>query len=146
MTLPCIEVTRAPIGALPGLDVSVETSTGLGRRLAPPAAWETYRASGMLPDDEYRRRYEEHLAGVPESVYRELYCLGRERGLIRFLCTCPDGQFCHTVVLACWLARRYPDAFYTRLALPGDLDDGDEYVDQVVRYAVEHLDAVVRCA
>ena len=32
----------------------------------------------------------------------------------------------------------------TRLVLPGDLDDGDEYVDQVVRYAVEHLDAAVR--
>jgi hypothetical protein len=138
MILPLIEITRAPIGALPGLDVSVETSTGLGRRREPPAAWETYRTSGMLPDDEHRLRYEDHLASVPGSVYRDLYHYGCEHGLIRLLCTCPDGQFCHTVVLACWLAHRYFDAFYTRLALPGDLDDA------VVRYAVEHLGAALR--
>jgi len=71
MTLPLIEITRARIGAQPGLDVSVETSTGLGRRLAPPAAWETFRASGMLPDDAYRERYEELLGGIPERVYGE---------------------------------------------------------------------------
>jgi hypothetical protein len=91
----------------------VETSTGLGRWLAPLEAWETFRAHGMLPDEEYHRRYEALLAGIPERVYR-------------------------TVMLARWLARRYPDAFYTRLTLPGDLDD------VVVRFAVESLGAVIR--
>ena len=140
MTLPLIEITRARIGARPGLDVSVETSTGLGRWLAPPAAWETFRARGMLPDNAYRERYEELLGGIPERVFCDLYRYGREQGAIRLLCTCPDGQFCHTLVLARWLARRYCDAFYTRLALPGDLDDGDP----VVRYAVANLGAVLR--
>ena len=68
MTLPCIEITRAPIGALPGLDVSVETSTGLGRRLAPPAAWETYRTSGMLPDDALVLYAGEELGARPRNV------------------------------------------------------------------------------
>ena len=137
MTLPCIEITRARIGTQPSLDVSAETSIGLGMWLAPPAVWETSRASGILHVDAYRARYEELLEGIPERIYCELYTYGREQGLIRLLCRCPEGQFCHTVVLARWLARRYCDAFYTRLTLPGDLSD------PVVRFAVTNLGAVI---
>lgn len=86
------------------LDVTVASAVGLGKLFAP--TWEMVRGakSGEMPIASYAERYRDvYLAALASGAVRRLFELTARCEELILLCYCPDGRFCHTLLLKSWL-------------------------------------------
>jgi uncharacterized protein YeaO (DUF488 family) len=93
------------------LDVTIKSSRGWARRLAPTWEMVTSVKKGETTEADYTRKYLDLIAdrSIPLS---ELLCFGNSRdGNITFVCYCPNGPFCHTHLLIDYLIAHHPDLF-----------------------------------
>lgn len=83
--------------------------------LMPP--WETVMAlkRGALDEEHFALRYYQQLADPDSlSAFNALHLVGRHAlGVVRLLCFCPDGRFCHTHLCIAYATSAFPDRFCT---------------------------------
>jgi uncharacterized protein YeaO (DUF488 family) len=100
------------------VDVTVKSAAEWARPFAPTWDLVMGHKNGLVSDQEYTWRYESLLERNPlltRAVY-QLHQLGLQNGgSVTLCCYCKDGDFCHTAVLARYLAKAYPDQFTTDL-------------------------------
>ena len=99
------KLDRASISSkMPGIDVTVKSAKGLARMCAP--TWDMVRGikAGTMSQTQYAYEYKKILdknkIDIVSYLMAEACTTG---GLLRFLCYCPDGAFCHTYLLMSWL-------------------------------------------
>ncbi len=98
---------RGQIGKANGIDITVKSSGGLFRALAP--TWDMvlgYKRQTMSETD-YIARYRPILDSVSVDVWTALAATPT----CTLLCYCPTGVFCHTHLAIEYAQMRYPDWF-----------------------------------
>lgn len=92
-----------------GIDITVKSSKGMARQLAP--SWDMVMGykKGTISQDQYIALYVEQLCNIPYSTWQAL-AIKPERTL---LCFCKKGTFCHTYLVIEFAVANYPDLFTT---------------------------------
>lgn len=99
LKLPKLSETEPNTGTVV-LDVTVKSGVGVGRLFAP--TWQMVNGvkSGEMPVASYAARYRDvYLAARASGAARRLFDLTRGCDELILLCFCPDGRFCHTLLL-----------------------------------------------
>lgn len=97
-------VRRAQIGRRSGIDVTVKA----GLLVSPTWTYVMGYKNGRISAQQYTNWYLKRLEDSSEAIIAWAIELPDE---ITFLCYCRDGDFCHTYILARWLAKTMPDVF-----------------------------------
>ena len=94
-----------------GIDVTVMSSKGPAKNLAP--TWELVMGhkNGTLSDDDYAYAYGALLRMVPDAAWKWLQSQANEEENITLLCYCKDGKFCHTHMIGLFAESVLPDEF-----------------------------------
>lgn len=89
-----------------GIDTTVKSSVGAFREFAP--IWGMVRGwkNGTLSDVEYTALYLPILDRAVEG-WRAL----KVEGDVTIACYCPNGQFCHTLLIGLYASLRWPHLF-----------------------------------
>ena len=96
------------------LDVTVKSGVGIGKLFAP--TWQMVMGvkSGEMPLAAYAARYRDiYLAARASGAVGRLFELTQGCEELMLLCFCPDGRFCHTLLLRSYLVKAFifPPAF-----------------------------------
>lgn len=94
----------------PGIDITVKSAKGKARMLAP--TWEMVKGikDGSLSEFDYTNQYLQILHQNEQEIVQYLLEVAHETGgVLRFLCYCKDGSFCHTYLLISWLYHLLQD-------------------------------------
>jgi len=108
-----VVLRRAQIGHVKTgntIDITVKSAVGWARAFAP--TWDMVSAykSGIMGESEYRNKYEVLLDAVGEEPFRRLWEFG-DGGIVKLLCYCPNGKFCHSHLMIDFAVKRYPQWF-----------------------------------
>lgn len=94
-----------------GIDTTVKLSSGTARAFAPTWDMVIGIKGGSLSEEAYTQLYKGILACIPREVWRWLHTQGEQTGEVTVLCFCPNGKFCHTLLLMDYATQYYPDLF-----------------------------------
>lgn len=105
------------------VDVTARSAPKWARPFAPPWAIVREYKAGTIGEREYTQRYNRRLvtslmSAAGEDALDGLLALGRDNGgVVTLCCYCADGEFCHTVLLALFLAKHFSADFRTDLRI-----------------------------
>lgn len=109
---PVYVLSRASLSSRkPGIDITVKSAKGKARMLAP--TWEMVNGikDGSLSEFDYINQYVQILYRNEQEIVQYLLEVANETGgVLRFLCYCKDGSFCHTYLLVSWLYHLLQDS------------------------------------
>lgn len=105
-------LTRGQIGkSKTGLDITVKSSSGWATDFAPTWDMVAGHKSGVLSNVEYEKLYFDKLSKAEES-FKELRELGlKNNNMVKLLCYCSNGKFCHTHLFIDYAVETYPEWF-----------------------------------
>lgn len=107
-----IKLERAPISSgKKGLNVTVKSAVGLMKYLAPTWDMVMGHKDRKINDLQYTEQYRRILNQVNWVVILPILEQNAENGVVRFLCYCADGKFCHTYLLIDYLVEKFPSQF-----------------------------------
>jgi len=125
-----VDLTRAQIrrGVI-GVDVTVMSSKGHAKSLAP--TWELVMGhkNGTLSDDDYAYAYGALLRMVPSVSWEWLQSQADEDNNVTLLCYCKDGKFCHTHMIGLFAQSIMPDTFSFKSQPPESILETQWYLE-----------------
>ena len=106
-----VTIKRAQMSSrVSGVDITVKSAIGFARRFAPTWNMVMGYKNKSVTETQYSVQYRRILDNVPPEAWT---WLGKQavNGVLTVKCFCRDGQFCHTYLLAAYMAERWPDLY-----------------------------------